>query len=105
MRIQISVEHHTKLAAEARAHQMGYPSLASLLKVLTINLSREKQTLDMPITPRTSPPPAILEPVVIKQPTIPNPEQFTVWPPYLSKSIWQTDPELYLFYIETGHIR
>ncbi|HUC20036.1 MAG TPA: hypothetical protein VMR98_00910 [Candidatus Polarisedimenticolaceae bacterium] len=107
MRIQVIIEPDIKRAAEAAARRMGYSSLASLLRVLSNNLAREaaRNQEEVPLPLRSTPPPKSLEPVIVRQPTLPAPEQFTVWPQYVSRSLWQTDPELYLFYIEAGIIR
>ncbi|HEX7259930.1 MAG TPA: hypothetical protein VF272_03295, partial [Candidatus Saccharimonadia bacterium] len=88
MRVQIKLEDETKGAAENAARQMGYPSLAALLKVLASNLARQnmigKPEIEpnkdiLPMPPQNTPPPPSLEPTIVQRPTLPAPEQFTIW--------------------------
>ena len=82
MRVQVEVSTTIKAAAEAEAQEMGYPSLAIMLRVITNGLARDYLATKQAV----------------------GPKQFLNWPEHIRRDLATVDPALYRFYIENGII-
>ena len=102
MRIQVLIEPQIKTAAEAQARYLGYPSLATMLRVIAKSLAQDYQgpSLLDPLPQAKS----AIEKILPASTTPPNPKQFTNWPDYFGPEAAKRDPEQYKFLIDTGLI-
>jgi hypothetical protein len=101
-KVQVILEEDIKRAAGDAAYRKGFASLSAYFRYTATKLAeQESASVREPLGVETKVPPRFNS----SQSRFPDPNQFTVWPPYFSKESAQRDPELFSFYIKIGIIR
>jgi|GEM_PF-6870793 len=82
MRVQVEVSPEIKMAAEAQARAMGYPTLATALRVTAVGLAREHRIAQEPK----------------------KPEKYKNWPQHIRRDLETVDPAFYRLLVKNGLI-